>query len=64
MRNHSCRYTINAVGKSGQIYLTYCQDKQELKKWIADHEDKLVLDELKIIDKKKLSFSQLFSFFK
>jgi hypothetical protein len=37
-----------AVGKGGQTYLTQCQDKYELKKWIADNEDKIIMNELKI----------------
>ncbi|OAH58591.1 hypothetical protein AWH48_16410 [Domibacillus aminovorans] len=61
MKNNSYRYIINAVGKGGQTYLTSCQDKHELKKWLADHKDNLVMNELKIIDKKKQSFLKLFS---
>jgi hypothetical protein len=56
MGNTSCRYIINAVGKSGESYHTYFQDKQELTKWIADNKEKLIMNELKIIDKNKLSF--------
>lgn len=61
MGNTSCRYVINAVGKGGQIYLTHCQDKHALKKWIAEHEDQLLMNELKITDKKKHPFLKLFS---
>jgi demethoxyubiquinone hydroxylase (CLK1/Coq7/Cat5 family) len=61
MEHNSCRYVINAVGKGGQTYLTRCQDKHELKKWISDHEDHLVMNELRIIDKKRPSFLKLFS---
>ena len=61
MGNTSYRYVINALGKGGQTYLTCCQDKHELKKWLADHEDDLVMNELKIIDKKKQLFLKLFS---
>jgi hypothetical protein len=61
MGKTSCRYVINAVGKGGQTYLTHCQDKHSLKKWLADHEDNLVMNELKIIDKKRQAFLKLFS---
>lgn len=61
MGNTSNRYVINAVGKGGQTYLTHCQDKEALKKWIADHEEHLVMNELKIVDKKKHPFLKLFS---
>ncbi|PLT33780.1 hypothetical protein [Bacillus sp. V5-8f] len=56
MGNSSCRYVINAVGKSGQIYLTHCEDKNALKKWIAEHEDKIIMNEIKITDKKRHPF--------
>lgn len=62
MGNISNRYVINAVGKGGQTYLTHCQDKEALKKWIADHEDHLVMHELKIVDKKRHPLLKLFSF--
>ncbi|WP_191562178.1 hypothetical protein [Metabacillus idriensis] len=62
MKNNSCRYVINAIGKGGETYLTHCQDKQELNKWIADRQDKLLMNEIKITDKKKNPFLQLFSF--
>ncbi|MFJ7974589.1 hypothetical protein JNUCC23_16670 [Peribacillus sp. JNUCC 23] len=61
MGNISNRYVINAVGKGGQTYLTHCQDKEALKKWIAEHEDHLVMNELKIVDKKKHPLLKLFS---
>jgi hypothetical protein len=60
MGNISNRYVINAVGKGGQIYLTHCQDKYALKKWVADHESELVMNELKIIDKKRHPLLKLF----
>lgn len=61
MGNSSCRYIVNAVGKGGETYLTHCQDKPALKKWIADHEEKLIMNELKIVDKHKLPFLKWFS---
>jgi hypothetical protein len=61
MGNSSCRYVVNAVGKSGETYFANCQDKHQLKKWISDNEEKLILDELKIIDKKKHPLLKLFS---
>ena len=61
MGKTACRYVINAVGKGGQTYLTHCQDKHELKKWLADHQDDLVMNELKIINKKKRPFLNIFS---
>lgn len=56
------RFVVSAVGKGGQTYLTNCQDKYELKKWLADHEDDLIMNEVKIIDKKKNPIFKLFSF--
>jgi hypothetical protein len=62
MGNTSCRFVVSAVGKGGQTYLTNCQDKYELKKWLAEHENELIMNEVKIIDKKKHPFLKLFSF--
>ncbi|SEN19850.1 hypothetical protein SAMN05192533_11011 [Mesobacillus persicus] len=53
MGKSSCRYVINAQGKGGETYYTHCKDKAEVKKWIATHEEKLSMKELKIIDKQK-----------
>ena len=61
MGTTSCRYVINATGKGGETYHTSCQGKQELKKWIEDHQEKLLLDELKITDNRKNPFLKLFS---
>lgn len=61
MRKSSCRFIVNAVGKGGQTYLTHCQDKHELKKWLAEHQDDLLMNELKIIDRKMHPFLKLFS---
>jgi len=55
------RYVVNAVGKGGQTYLTNCKNKYELKKWLADHEDDLIMDKLQVIDKKRNPFLKLFS---
>jgi hypothetical protein len=62
MGKSSCRYVVNAVGKGGETYFTHCQDKQELKKWIQEHEERLLLDELKITDKQQNPFLRLLSF--
>lgn len=62
MGNTSYRYVVNAIGKGGQTYLTHCQDKNELKKWLQDHKDDLVMNEVKITDKKLFPFLKLFSF--
>ncbi|MGG6447372.1 hypothetical protein [Pseudobacillus badius] len=61
MGKTACRYTISAIGKGGEMYYTYCRDKQELKKWIADNQDKLSTHELKITDKYKKTFLTWFS---
>jgi hypothetical protein len=61
MGKSSCRFIVNAVGKGGQTYLTHCQDKYELKKWIAEHKDDLLMNELKIIDRKIHPLLKLFS---
>ncbi|WP_163100359.1 hypothetical protein [Peribacillus alkalitolerans] len=57
------RYIVNAIGKNGETYLTQCQDKQTLKKWISDNKEKLIMDELKIVDKKKHPLLKFFSLF-
>ncbi|WP_062352815.1 hypothetical protein [Bacillus kwashiorkori] len=49
----TCRYVVNAIGKGGETYHTYCKDKQELKKWIADNQERITMDELKIVDRSK-----------
>lgn len=54
------RYMVNAVGKGGQTYLTNFQNKYELQKWLADHKDDLIMDELQVIDKKRHPFLKLF----
>ncbi|MBM7692197.1 hypothetical protein JOC77_001624 [Peribacillus deserti] len=59
---NTSRYVINGVGKNGETYFTSCHDKHDLKKWIADHEHRLLMNELKIIDKKKPALLKLFSF--
>lgn len=64
MGDSSYRYVVNAVGKSGETYLTHCQNKHDLKKWIADHEQFLLMNELKILDKNKNFFTRLFSLIK
>ena len=61
MGNMANRYVVNAVGKGGQIYLTHCQDKNALKKWVEEHKNDIVMQELKIIDKKKHPLLKLFS---
>jgi hypothetical protein len=61
MGNTSFRYVVNAVGKGGETYYTHCQDKQELKNWIVDNQEKLLMNELKIVDKKKHPFLKWFS---
>lgn len=61
MGETTCRFVINAIGKDGETYITQCQDKNELKKWIADHEEKLLMNELKIVDKKRNPFLKLFT---
>lgn len=54
------RYVVNAVGKGGEIYLTHCQNKYELDDWLAKHEDRLIIDELKVFDKKPHPVLKLF----
>ncbi|KKI94087.1 hypothetical protein WQ54_00675 [Bacillus sp. SA1-12] len=48
---NTCRYVVNAVGKGGETYYTQFNNKKELKTWITDNEEKLIMDELKIVDK-------------
>ncbi|MFD1779567.1 hypothetical protein ACFSFW_12965 [Fredinandcohnia salidurans] len=54
------RFVVNAVGKDGEIYLTHCRNKEELKGWLASHEKNLIMDELKVIDKKPNPLLKLF----
>ncbi|WP_226668062.1 hypothetical protein [Metabacillus litoralis] len=49
---NTCRYVVNAVGKCGETYYTQINSKQELQSWIKDHREKLLMDELKIVDRK------------
>ena len=62
MRKSSCRYVISALGKGGETYYTHCQDKTELTKWISEHQDKLSMDDLKVIDNKKHPLLKWLSF--
>jgi hypothetical protein len=50
------RYIVNAVGKNGETYHTHFEDKQDLKKWITDREDKLLMNQLKVVDKDRPRF--------
>ncbi|KEF40227.1 hypothetical protein M670_00247 [Schinkia azotoformans MEV2011] len=52
---------VNAVGKGGETYLTTCQNKQELEKWLAEHKDEIIIDELKVIDKVRNPLLKIFS---
>lgn len=61
MGNTSYRYVVNAVGKGGETYFTHCQDKNELKKWIASHEGKIEMNQLRIVDKQPHPLLKLFS---
>ena len=49
---NSCRFVVSAVGKKGETYYTQLSTKKELKNWISDNQEKLLMDELKIVDKK------------
>jgi hypothetical protein len=61
MEKATCKYIINAIGIGGETYLTYCQNKQEVNNWIAEHQEKLFMKELKI-KKKKYSLPNWFIF--
>ncbi|PGT80289.1 hypothetical protein [Bacillus sp. AFS040349] len=58
----SCRYVVNAVGKGGETYFTHFQDKQELKTWLKDHQDKINMKDIKINDKKMNSLLKTLTF--
>lgn len=58
----NCRYIVNAVGKGGETYYTQFNDKQELTNWITARKEKLVMEELKIIDKNRFSLSKWLRF--
>lgn len=53
---NTCRFVVNAVGKQGETYYTQLNTKKELETWITDHHEKLLMDELKIVDKKTPPF--------
>ncbi|MBL4953000.1 hypothetical protein RCG24_06365 [Neobacillus sp. OS1-32] len=57
---NTCRYVVNALGKGGETYYTQCKDKQELRKWITDNQEKLVMNELNITDKYQHPFLKFF----
>lgn len=61
MEKSTHRYVVNAVGKGGETYLTTCQNKQELDKWLADHKDDLIINELKVFDKRRNPLLKFFS---
>lgn len=58
---NTCRYVVNALGKGGETYYTLCKDKQELKNWITNNREKLIMDELMITDKNQSLFTKWFS---
>ncbi|MGM7719678.1 hypothetical protein [Metabacillus sp. Hm71] len=62
MEKTSYRFVINAIGKGGETYYTHCQDKYALKKWIKEHENDLIMDELKITDKNRHPLLKFFPF--
>ncbi len=53
MKNSNCRYMINAIGKGGETYFTHCQTKKEVKNWIKDNSDKIITNDIRIVDKRK-----------
>ncbi len=57
---NTCRFVVNAVGKQGETYYTQLNTKKELENWISDHQEKLLMDELKIVDKKLPPFFKWF----
>jgi hypothetical protein len=57
---NTCRFVVNAVGKKGETYYTQLNTKKELENWITDHQDKLLMDEVKIVDKKLPPFLKWF----
>jgi hypothetical protein len=57
---NTCRYVVNALGKGGETYYTKCKDKQELSNWIKNNQEKLLMNELKIVDKQGIPFLNWF----
>jgi hypothetical protein len=49
----TCRFVVCAQGKGGETYYTRFHDKQGLDEWISKNQNKLLLEHLKIEDKKK-----------
>ncbi len=62
MGNSNNRYLVQAIGKNGETFLTHCKDKQSLDKWIEEHEENLVMNELKIVDRNRHPLLRFFSF--
>lgn len=58
---NTCRYVVNALGKGGETYYTLCKDKQDLKNWITNNREKLIMEEIMITDKQQNLFSKWFS---
>lgn len=50
---NTSRFVVTAQGKGGETYYTHFKDKQGLEKWIAKHQDKIFMNQLKIIDNGK-----------
>lgn len=53
MRNTTCRFMINAIGKGGETYFTHCQTKKEVNNWIKDHQEKINPEDIRIMDRRK-----------
>ncbi len=53
MRKSSCRYIIQALGKRGETYHSHCKDKEEVRKWIAEHADRISMRDVKVVDNKR-----------
>ncbi|MFC4321962.1 hypothetical protein [Litchfieldia salsa] len=61
---NTCRFVVNAIGKGGETYYTHCKDKQELKNWISENQDKLSMSDLKISDRSRNPLLRLVSLIK
>jgi hypothetical protein len=52
----ACRFVVTAQGKGGETYYTRFDDKQGLNEWIERNQNKIIKEQLKIIDHQKPIF--------
>lgn len=58
----ACRFVVTAQGKGGETYYTRFDDKQGLDEWMKRNQNKIIKEQLKIIDKEKPLILKWFTF--